>query len=98
MSEHTINKMLQQQKEDNAKLLSEPMVRQETDIQPADMGETIKSYSCTDVRQVGDVMQLCRFINSKLYRVEFNTNVLLVDIQDYFTLDDYTFRQLGVRS
>ena len=96
-SDTMLGKMLQQQAIDNATILNEPMTREDTFIPVADMGETISKYSCTEVRRFGDTMQLCRFIGSKLYKVEFALDVKLMDIEEYFTIDDVIFKQLGVR-
>ena len=92
-----LDKMLEQQAKDNETILSQPITKADTFIPIAEMGETIKKYSCTEVRRMGDIMQLCRFIQGKLYKVEFALDVRLADVEDYFTLDNDVFKKLGVR-
>lgn len=94
--ERVIDKMLKQQEKDNEEILNQPILRLIEDV-PLVKPETISNVSCTHIKRLGDTMQLCRFIDSKLYKVEFTLCVKLCDVEQYFELDNDTFKKLGVR-
>ena len=94
--EVNIDKMLAQQKRDNIREQQREILRlpQREDI--AEIGELINIKSQTLVREDEDGMQLCRFINTKLCRINFNYNVALKEVVEYFDIDDYMFKKMSV--
>lgn len=42
-----------------------------------------------------DKVLITRFIDRKLYKVEFSLEVLAKDLEDYFNISDWTFQQVA---
>lgn len=50
---------------------------------------------CTNIVVKQDKLLVTRFIDKKLYKVEFNLDVLAKDLEDYFNISDWTFKQVA---
>ena len=92
-----IDKMLQQQEQDNVEFINMPVSKNNSqevyNIDVANKCTMTEVFKC----EHKSCIYLKRFINSKLYKVEFNIDVKVMDILDYYNLDDLLFISLSVR-
>lgn len=51
--------------------------------------------TCTVLVTQKNKVLITRFIDGKLYKVEFDLNVLAKDLEDYFNISDWTFKQVA---
>lgn len=49
----------------------------------------------TTIKTQGEVLHVIRFLNGKLWKVEFDVNVLAKDLVKYFNVSDDTFKLLS---
>lgn len=55
----------------------------------------LRRCKVTTIKVQEDKVLVCRFIDGKLYKVEFEVDVLARDLEDYFDISDWTFKQVA---
>lgn len=94
--EKLLGRMLEQQARDNKAFQEMESVREDS-VEELYWELPYSQVSKTKiVKQDGKVV-LKRFINNKLYGVEFKDDIKLVDAMDWFEIEDYTFVRCTVR-
>lgn len=49
----------------------------------------------TTIKTTGNTLNVIRFLNGKLWKVEFDVNVLAKDLVQYFNVSDDLFKMLS---
>ncbi len=97
-SQVTIDKMLEQQAKINQTIMDMPVVRQDSveTTEYVDI-EVFNTTSDTSVIMSQEGFYITRFIKSKLCKIEFSKAVKVIDIINYFDINDKLFVKMVSR-